>query len=159
MHILDLQDYIPEGQRHLIDLKEILFQEMILRELDFRNWVKEKDWSEYKDGFVAIHCSTDAIIPQWAYMIIASKLEGIASHFVIGNQDSLEKDIFRKSLFQNLKGDNFKDAPIVVKGCAEKQVPTEAYLWITEILKPFVKSIMYGEPCSTVPVYNAPKKM
>lgn len=155
---INLEDYFPPGERAMIDLKEVLFQGMILREGDFRTWVKEKDWDVYRDKFVAITCTVDAIIPQWAYMIIASKLSGIAREIVQGNMLDLEKAIYLKSLENNLNPEEYEGKPVVVKGCFDKPIPEESYLRVTALLKPFVRSIMYGEPCSTVPVYKAPKK-
>jgi hypothetical protein len=155
---INLEDFIPEGERAVIDLKEVLFQEMILREGDFRAWVKEKDWEVYSEKFVAISCSAEAIIPQWAYMIIGSKLSGIAKEVVQGDLDQLEKFIYLKNLEENLRPEEFEGKPVVVKGCFDKPIPEDSYLRITTLLKPYVRSIMYGEPCSTVPVYKAPKK-
>ncbi|QNL21417.1 DUF2480 family protein [Hyphobacterium sp. CCMP332] len=151
------EDFVPEGERMIIDLKEILHQGMILREADFRSWAKENDWDKYKNAFVAITCSVDAIIPQWAYMVIASKLSGIAKSICKGNIEDLEKELFRNEL-SKLNPQEFLNKPVVIKGCSDSQIPDESYVWITEKIKPYVKSIMYGEPCSTVPVYKAPKK-
>ncbi len=151
------EDFIPEGDRMVIDLKDILHQGMILREVDFRSWVKENNWDKYKNAFVAITCSVDAIIPQWAYMVIASKLTGIAKSVCKGNEEDLERELFRNEL-SKLNTKAFLDMPVVIKGCSDNQIPDEAYVLITEKIKPFVRSIMYGEPCSTVPVYKAPKK-
>ncbi len=154
---INLEDYIPQGERILLDLKDILFQGMILREADFRQWVKENDWEKYKDAHVAINCSAEAIIPQWAYMILATKLTGIAKSISRGDLEELEKDIFRKEI-EKIDPREYTDKPVVIKGCFDRPIPEQSYMWITEKVKPFVKSIMYGEPCSTVPVYKAPKK-
>lgn len=154
---INLEDFIPKGERLIIDLKDILFKGMILRELDFRQWVKDMNWERYRDAHVAITCTAEAIIPQWAYMIIASRLSGIAQSISRGGLGELEKDLFRREIAK-VDPEEYQDKPVVVKGCFDRPIPDESYMWITEKIKPFVKSIMYGEPCSTVPVYKAPKK-
>lgn len=153
---LNLENYFPQGDRKLIDIKEVLFMGLILKEKDFRQWVKEHDWSQYAACFVAVHCSTDAVIPTWAYMLIASKLTGIASKVVFGDLNTLDTVLWEDAL-KNIDLDQYKDAKMVIKGCSNLPVSAAAYLLITQKLTPIVSSLMYGEPCSTVPVYKAPK--
>lgn len=148
-----LEDYYPEGERIQIDIKDQLFQGLILREKDFRAFVKSHDWSQYQDQFVAIHCSADAIVPVWAYMLMATRLEPIAAHFVFGTQADLDMSLLNKALDQ-VDYRQFKDRPVVIKGCAEKPIPPAAYVEITRRMRPFAKKLMYGEPCSTVPLWK-----
>ncbi|GDX50130.1 hypothetical protein LBMAG26_09890 [Bacteroidota bacterium] len=149
----NLEDYFPEGQRKYIDIKDILFMGMVLKEKDFRDWVKTHDWSPYKNCYVAIGCSADAIVPTWAYMLITAKLSGIASEVVFGDLQALESVLWRNAL-SNIDLTQFVDGKIVVKGCGDLPVTAAAYSEITRLLTPIVKSIMYGEPCSTVPVFK-----
>ncbi len=154
---IDLEDYYQEGERELLDIAPALFQGLILREKDFRQWVKERDWGQYAGKLVAIYCSADAIVPTWAYMLLATKLEPFTKMLVFGNLETLEEVLFRKALEQ-IKPEDFEGAKVVVKGCSNKPVPTAAYVEVSRKLAPVVSSIMYGEPCSTVPVYKRPKK-
>ena len=154
---LELEKYYHSGERILIDLKEILFQGMILREKDFREWAKTHDWSQYKDKNVAVHCTADAIIPTWAYMLIATKAEAFCNMIVQGDLDRLETMLFHEAI-SKIDLEDYKDKMVVVKGCSKVEVPASAYLEISRKLYPISKSIMYGEPCSTVPVYKRPKK-
>ena len=153
----DLEDYYPRGERVVYDLKDNLFQEMILREKDFRAFVKEYDWSQYQDQYVALTCSVDAIVPTWAYMLLATKLEPHAKRVIFGSLETLESVLFQEILAQINPAD-FQDAKVVVKGCGNKPVPAFAYVEITRLLRPYAASIMYGEPCSTVPLYKRSKK-
>jgi hypothetical protein len=151
---VDLEEYSVPGERVLFDIKPLLFQELILKEKDFREFIKTNDWSIYKDKLVALTCTADAIVPTWAYMLLTLALEPFAKKIVFGNLNDLEIILFSEEL-NKLDISKYKDARIVVKGCGEKALPVNAYVQITEKLKPFVKSIMYGEPCSTVPLYKA----
>ena len=153
----NLENYYPQGERVLIDIKDVLFMGMILKEKDFRQWIKDQDWTKYQDAYVAVHCSVDAIIPTWAYMLVASKLAGIAKKIVFGDLKSLETSIWEEALV-NIDVNQYKDQKMVVKGCSNLPVSEAAYLIITAKLTPVVSSLMFGEPCSTVPVYKAPKK-
>ncbi|MGZ3899949.1 MAG: DUF2480 family protein [Bacteroidia bacterium] len=150
------EDFITPGERILFDIKPHLFQELILREKDFREFIKTNDWSIYKDKLVALTCTADAIVPTWAYMLLALSLEPYARKIVFGNLHDLENILFAERVTA-LNVNDFKDARIVIKGCGDFPVPTNAYIQLTTALKPVVKSIMYGEPCSTVPLYKAPK--
>ena len=153
---LDLEEFYDQGERVVYDIKENLFQEMILKEKDFRSFIKSHDWSQYQDKNVAIHCSVDAIVPTWAYMLLANKLQPFARTVVFGSKEDLERALYEKALLQ-IKPEEYQDAKVVVKGCSKYDVPTSAYVEITSLLTPYAASIMYGEPCSTVPIYKKPK--
>lgn len=153
---IDLEEFYTPGERVLLDIKPLLFQELILKEKDFREFIKTNNWEQYKNKFVAIVCTADAIVPTWAYMLLTLALEPFAKKVVFGNLDFLENELFIEKL-EKLDLTLFKDARIVMKGCGEKSIPVNVYLHLTAKLKPLVKSIMYGEPCSTVPLYKAPK--
>ena len=152
----DLSDYYHKGERVIYDIAQNLFQQLILKEKDFREFVKEKDWSEYSGKNVAILCTVDAIVPTWAYMLLATKIEPYANMVVMGNRDILEFSLFKEAL-SNIDRENFRDKPVVIKGCGDLPVPESAYVEITRLLRPVAKSIMYGEPCSTVPLYKRSK--
>jgi len=152
----DLEEIYPEGKRVLFDVKDWLYQELILKETDFRDSVKKHDWSHYKNSFVAINCSVDAIIPSWAFMLVASELIPFANKVVIGNLELLETIIY-KELISFLEFKEFEDAPVIIKGCANKPIPNSAYAFLIEKLQPIAKSIMFGEACSTVPLYKSKK--
>jgi hypothetical protein len=150
---IDLEDFYPEGERVLFDIKPWLFQELILKEKDFRENIKNHDWSQYQNKFVSITCTADAIVPTWAYMLIASALSPIAKKIVFGDLQKLEEEIFH-DIFQKMNPEDYRDQRIIIKGCSNKEVPASAYVEFTNMLRPVVKSIMYGEACSTVPVYK-----
>jgi hypothetical protein len=152
----DLEAYYPEGERVVYDIKENLFQGVILRERDFRAFVKQHDWSQYQGKYVALICSVDAIVPTWAYMLLTTKLEPYARRVVFGTSETLEAVLFQEAL-QRVDVTRFHDAKVVVKGCGNLPVPPFAYTEITRLLRPVAASIMYGEPCSTVPLYKRPK--
>lgn len=152
----DLEEIYPEGERVLFDIKDWLFQELILKERDFRVFVKNHDWSQYKRCFVAITCSADAIIPSWAFMLIASELTPFANKVVVGDLELLETAIYQELLsFVDFK--EFADKPVIIKGCADKPIPNSAYAFLIAKLQPTAKSIMFGEACSTVPLYKSKK--
>jgi hypothetical protein len=153
---IDLGDLYLPGERVLIDIKDQLFQELILREKDFREFIKSHDWSQYKDKYVALTCSADAIIPDWTWMLLASALEPFAKKIVFGSLEVLETVLFDEIL-SSFDTEKYREARIVIKGCGDKPVPKSAYIELTRKLRPLVKSLMYGEPCSTVPVYKRPK--
>lgn len=150
---INLEEFYPEEKRSAIDLKDWLWQGLVLKEKDFREALKEHNWQQYYDHYVAVYCSVDAIIPHWAMMLIASKLEGISKLTFIGTPLELESEIFR-SLISNLDRETYRDQRVVIKGCSEKPVPPSAYAHLVSHLQPVVKSIMFGEPCSTVPVFK-----
>ena len=150
---IDLEKWYPKEQTALFDLKDHLFMGLILKEKDFREALKTLDWSVYNNKNVAITCSADAIIPVWAYMLVATYLQPIAKEIIMGDEKELHKQLFLKNLSTiNLK--EFDDKRVVIKGCGETPIADYVYMEITKLLRPVVKSIMYGEPCSTVPVYK-----
>lgn len=150
---IDLENFYPEGKRVAFDIKEWLFQELVLREKEFRKYVNDHDWSQYQDNYIAINCTADAIIPAWAYMLVTINLEPFAKKIVLGSLEDLETSVYQ-NIIANLNLENYKDKPIIIKGCSKKPVPTSAYLMLTSHLKPVVKSIMFGEACSFVPLYK-----
>lgn len=153
---LDLEDYWDEHQRAVIDLKDVLHEGLILREKDFREYVKSHDWSAYRDKHVAIDCTAEALIPSWAYMIIVSRVEPYAQSIIVGSAEDLTLHLYIKA-FDNMDFEQFRDGKVVIKGCSNKPVPPSVYAEVTRRLSPFVSSIMYGEPCSTVPVFKKPR--
>ncbi|MBS1635462.1 MAG: DUF2480 family protein [Bacteroidetes bacterium] len=153
---IDLEEFYPKGERTLLDIKPWLFHELILKEKEFREYIKQEDWSKYKDKLVAVTCSSDAIVPTWAYMLVALQLQPFAARTVFGNLDTLETVLFEESL-KRIDFEAYRDKRVVIKGCSKLPVPINAYVHLTNGLRPFVKSMMYGEPCSTVPLYKAPK--
>jgi hypothetical protein len=150
---LDLETYLPAGEIAEFDLKDFLFMGLILKEKDYREALKQQDWSKYEGKYTAIICSADAIIPVWAYMLAVSYLQPVAKDVFLGSQEEMRKYLFLKNL-QTVDAESFRDQRIVVKGCGEHPIGEYAYAEITRILLPVVKSIMYGEPCSTVPVFK-----
>jgi hypothetical protein len=150
---VDPAEYLPKGENAVFDLKDYLFMGMILKEKEFRESLKNIDWSIYHDKNVAITCSADAIIPVWAYMLIAAYLQPVAREIVMGDEKELQKRLFHKNL-SAIDTSEFTDKRIVIKGCGETPVPDFVYMEITKKLRPVAKSIMYGEPCSTVPVFK-----
>lgn len=154
--LFDLEEYYHPAERVLFDIKEYLFQEVLLREKDFRAFVKSYDWSEMKGKNVAIYCSSDAIVPAWAYMLLSSVITPYANMVVLGDLEALEQALYQEAL-SKVDWDQYMDAKVVLKGCGKVPVPTYAYVEATRILRGVASSIMYGEPCSTVPVYKRPK--
>tara|TARA_R110002126_G_scaffold291790_1_gene458460 strand:- start:44056 stop:44607 length:552 start_codon:yes stop_codon:yes gene_type:complete len=156
LRTFDLEEIYPEGKRILFDVKDWLFQELILKEKDFRDFVKNHDWSQYKNSFVAVTCSVDAIIPSWAFMLVASELTPIANKVVIGDLELLETVIYQELIsFVDFK--DFADKPVIIKGCTDKPIPDSAYAFLIAKLQPIAKSILFGEACSSVPLYKAKK--
>ncbi|WP_242131195.1 DUF2480 family protein [Aestuariivivens marinum] len=149
----DLEDYYPQGQRILFDIKDWLLEGFVLREKEFRKLALEHDWSKYKDTYVALTCSTEAIIPGWAYMLLSIHLYPYTKQVAIGNLETLETVIFQDVL-NKLDLSEFKNKPVIIKGCSNKPVPENAYIMAINKLKPIAKSIMYGEACSSVPLYK-----
>jgi hypothetical protein len=149
----DLEEYYQPGERVLIDIKDQLFQGIILKEKDFREYIRSHNWDFYKDKFVAITCSEDAIIPTWAYMLITSALQPFARKIVFGSLEDLENKIYLDTLSQ-IDWSKFAQAKVVIKGCSKVPVPLSAYVEATQRLRPYAQSIMFGEACSTVPVFK-----
>jgi hypothetical protein len=149
----DLEAYYPKGQRLLIDLKDWLFEGLILKEKDFRQAVKDYNWAQHQDHYVAIDCSADAIVPVWSYMLISNAISPYAKKVVKGNLEVLETLLFYE-LINALDTKPFEDQRVIIKGCSNLPIPESAYVAITNKLSPIVKSIMYGEACSSVPIYK-----
>ena len=156
LETLNLEEYYHLGERKFIDLKNNLFEGLILKEKDFRAFIKQHNWSSYQDMNVAIGCTADVVIPTWAFMLLASRLEPFAHLVVFGTMEDLEQALFHQALAQ-IDLQKYQDAKVIIKGCSGVPVPTYAYVEITRLLRPFASSIMYGEPCSTVPIYKKPK--
>jgi len=149
----DLEEFYPKGEIAVFDLKDYLFMGLILKEKDYRAALLATDWTQYQDKYVAITCTADAIIPMWANMLAASYLQPVAKDVVFGNEQQLITNVLTKNL-ATVKGEEYTDKRVVVKGCGDIAIPETAYVDITNKLRPFAKSIMYGEPCSTVPIYK-----
>lgn len=150
---LDPAEFYPQGERVIYDIAVNLFQGLILREKDFREFVKGHDWTQYQDKNVGITCSADAIVPAWAYMLLANRMAPYARDVVFGNEEVLETVLFTKAI-EKLNVEQYRDQRMVIKGCGDVAVPVSAYIALTEKLTPVVKSLMFGEPCSTVPLYK-----
>ena len=150
---LNLEDFYPKGEIKHFDLKDYLFTGMILKEKDYRAALLTTNWEQYRVKYVAITCTADAVIPMWANMLAASYLQPIAKDVVFGNEKKLIETVLIKNI-SCINIDKYTDQRIVVKGCGDVAIPEAAYVEITNKLRPVVKSIMYGEPCSTVPIYK-----
>jgi hypothetical protein len=152
----DLSELVDSNSFVSLDIKDQLFHGLILKEKDFRAFIKAEDWNIYENKNVAVFCSADAVIPTWAYMLIANKLHGIASNFLFGTMDELVSDTYRKAIYL-INEAEFKDQLVVIKGCGDNSVPVSAYMDVTDKLRSSVKSLMFGEPCSTVPIFKRKK--
>lgn len=152
--VVDLEDYYPDGNRIVFDIKDWLFQGFVLREKEFRSLVDEYNWSQHQGDYIAITCSTDAIIPAWAFMLISIQMEPYAKQAIIGDLETLETALYQ-DIINNLNIESFIGKPVIIKGCSKKPVPTNAYLMLSKKLKPVVKSIMFGEACSSVPLFKS----
>jgi len=153
---LDLEEYYHTGERIVYDIRQNLFQDLILKEKDFRAFVKVHNWQQYDGKNVALTCTTDAVIPTWAYMLLATTISPYANLVVYGDLAALEQALFQQALAKiNLQ--QFEDQRVVIKGCSKVEVPVFAYVEIIRLLQPITRSLMYGEPCSTVPIYKANK--
>jgi len=149
----DLEEFYPTGRRVVLDIKDWLYEGIILREKEFRSKIENHNWEQYKDAYVALSCSTDAIVPGWAYMLLVTKLQPYAPKTIIGNLEDLETSLYQ-SIIEDLDISPYKDKPVIIKGCSNKPVPSNAYIMVTAKLQPVAKSIMYGEACSSVPLYK-----
>ena len=156
LKIFDLEEYYVPGVRVMLDIKDQLYEGVILREKLFRDFIKSHDWFQYKDKFVAITCSADAIIPTWAFMLLTSALQPFARTIVFGGLEELETKIFFDALAK-VDWQQYADAKVVIKGCSKVAVPTAAYVEATRLIRPYAASVMFGEPCSTVPVFKRPR--
>ena len=150
---LDLEQYYPREEVMLFDLKDYLFMELILKEKDFREALKNLEWETYRNKYIGVTCSADAIIPPWAYMLAASYLQPLAKDVIMGDQKEVHKTIFLQNI-QGINIDEFSGQRVVVKGCGETPIGEFAYMEVTKRLRPVARTIMYGEPCSTVPIYK-----
>ena len=150
---IDLEQFYPQGKRVLFDIKDWLYEGLILREKDFREQLAQHNWEQYQDSYMALTCSTDAIIPSWAYLLITTYVSPFAKKVVVGDLTLLETTIFQE-LIHNLDLTVYQDKPIIIKGCSNKPIPDSAYTFLISRLQPVAKSIMYGEACSTVPLFK-----
>lgn len=153
LKVFDLEDYYPQGERILFDIKDWLFEGFVLREKDFRGFVAEHNWEQYQDCYVVLYCSTDAIVPDWAYMLISIELQNYSKLTIIGDLDILESLLYA-SIIENLDLTTYADLPVIIKGCSHKPVPANALVLLSQRLKPIAKSVMFGEACSSVPLYK-----
>lgn len=152
----DLEKYYTSGDRVLYDIKNDLFQELILKEKDFREHIRSNDWARFTGKFVAVTCSVDAVIPTWAYMLLTMALKPYAARVFFGSLEQLESNLFHEALAK-VDWTRFKDAKVVIKGCSHLPVPVSAYTEVAEKLLPQAATIMFGEPCSTVPLFKRSK--
>jgi hypothetical protein len=150
---LDPASYVPNGETAVFDLKDYLFMGLILKEKDFRETLRKMDWEQYRDKNVAVTCSTDAIIPVWAYMLVAANLQPVAKEIVMGDEKEMQRALFMKNM-SRIDINEFTDQRVVIKGCGDIPIGDFVYLELTKLLRPVARSIMYGEPCSTVPVFK-----
>jgi hypothetical protein len=150
---LDPAQFYPKGERVIYDIKDNLFQGLILREKDFREFVKDHNWEQYTGKNIGITCSADAIVPAWAYMLLANRMAPYANEVVFGDADVLETVLFIKGI-EKLDAEQYRDQRLVIKGCGDVDVPVSAYVELAKKLTPVVKTLMFGEPCSTVPLYK-----
>ncbi|WP_068597806.1 DUF2480 family protein [Vaginella massiliensis] len=150
---LDLEEFYPDGKRIVFDLKDWLYEEIILKEKDFRENLKKHDWSQYQDAYVAMSCSVDAIVPSWAYMLVLTYLQPYAKKVIFGDLADLDVLLYH-DIIENLPIDEYVDQRIIIKGCSRKPVPENAYIELINKLQPVAKSLMFGEACSTVPLFK-----
>jgi len=156
LKVIDLEDYYPKGERIIFDIKDWLLEGLVLREKDFRTFVAAHNWSQYQDCYVALHCSSDAIVPDWAYMLISLELQAYSKRTVIGSLNDLESVLYTEIIL-NLDISEYQNLPVIIKGCSHKPVPSNALVLLSQKLKPVAKSIMFGEACSSVPLYKKSK--
>lgn len=150
---INLEDFFPQEELKIFDLKDYLFMELILKEKDFREALRAHDWTQYEGKNLAVFCSVDAIIPVWAFMLVATYAEPFAAAIFQGSPEVFYQVAFQKAL-SGFDAAAYEGKKIVVKGCSQKPVPPSAYVELTRLLRPVAQSIMYGEPCSTVPIYK-----
>lgn len=153
LQVFDLEDYFPKEKIVELDISQWLFGGFILKETEFRDHLKQHDWSQYKDTYVALYCSEEAILPAWAYALVSVYLEPFALKVVNGTKKDVLLSVYQQTL-ETLDYSSFQDKPIILKGCSNKPVPQEVYVLATQKLVPFAKSIMFGEACSAVPLYK-----
>jgi len=153
---IDLENFYPKGERIAFDIKDWLFDEVVLKEKDFRDYVKQHDWSQYKDAFIALHCSADAIIPSWAYLLITVNLAPFTNRIVVGDLETIETILYTE-IISSLDEEQFRNKHVLIKGCNEKKIPETAYVQLAEKLVHVATSVMYGEACSNVPLFKNKK--
>jgi hypothetical protein len=153
LQVFDLEDYYPEGQRDSLDISQWRWEGVVLREKDFREALKNHDWQQYQDKYIALHCSNDAIVPAWAYMLVTVHLQPFAKQIIQGNPKELDVLLYNEIL-NSLDYSAYEGKPVIIKGCSRKPVPEEAYTLATQKLMPVAKSIMFGEACSSVPLFK-----
>jgi hypothetical protein len=156
LEVFDLEDHYPVGIRTQIDIAQWLIEGFLLKEKDFREYLKNHDWSQYQDHYVAINCSTDAIVPAWASILVAVQLAPFAKKIVNGTIEDLNASLY-EAFLPTLDYAPYQNKAIIIKGCSKKPVPTRAYILAAHYLQPYARSIMYGEACSAVPLYKAKK--
>ena len=156
LEVFDLEDYYPKGTRTQIDISQWLYEGFILKEKEFREALKEHDWSQYQNHFVAIHCATDAIIPAWASIFVTTYVAPFAQKVVLGTIADLETSLYQYIL-SRIDYSKYLDKPVILKGCSKKPVPESAYIFAIQQLQPVAKSVMYGEACSAVPLFKKSK--
>ncbi len=150
---IDLEEFYPQGKRAIIDIKQWLFQDIILKESEFRAFLADYDWTLYQNNYVALTCSSDAIIPSWAFMLIATYVTPYAKKVVVGDLKALESSIFQ-DIINAIEIEEYKDRPVIIKGCSSKPIPETTYTQLVERLQPIASSILFGEACSTVPLFK-----
>ena len=155
---INLEEFLPEGDYYEFDLKDYLFKGLILREKDFRLALKEFDWEQLKGKIILIYCSVDAIIPVWAYMLVAGYTEPIAEVLFQGNKQEYLKQYLHNTL-KSMDGSKYKGERVIIKGCSDIEIPVSAYVDLTSKLRPFAQSIMFGEACSNVPIFKRPREL
>ncbi len=154
---IDLEDFYDRTEKVVYDIADQLFQGLILREKDFRAHIKNHNWNQYRGKNVAITCTAEAIVPTWAYMLVTVNLRPVAKEIVFGTLEELDKELLTRQL-KKINGEDYQDSKVVIKGCGDLNIGPFAYVALTNILQPFCSSMMYGEPCSTVPVYKKKKR-
>ena len=156
LEVFDLEDYYPKGIRAQIDISQWLLEGLLLKEKDFREQLKNHDWAQYQDQYVSVFCSTDAIIPAWASILVAVHLAPFAKKIINGKNEDMDVALYEE-LLPKIDYSVYINKPVIIKGCSKKPVPMRAYILAAHYLQPFARSIMYGEACSAVPLYKAPK--
>ena len=156
LEVFDLEDYYLAGSRTPVDLSQWLIEGVLLKEAAFREALKNHDWTQYQNQWVALHCSTDAIVPAWASILVTTYLAPHVKRVVLGDLEALETALYA-SILPTIDYAVYQDKPVILKGCSKKPVPESAYIMAIQNLQPYAKSIMYGEACSAVPLYKKPK--
>ena len=153
LKVIDLEDYYPQGQRMSVDISQWLYEGLVLREKPFRAALADHDWSQYRDAYINVLCTTDAIVPSWAFMLVSAYLQPYAKKVFEGDSAIMEQHLF-EDVLRDFDAAAFEGLPVIIKGCSDKYVPQSAYITLTAMLKPYARSIMYGEACSSVPIYK-----